>query len=74
MAEVSRNIAAPPNTEEHPDSKQLRRFAADELAQYERATVLQHLADCAQCQTFLAVVTPDEGPPAPASRATKKAA
>lgn len=73
MAEINRNVADEQKRPEHPSPDQLRSFAAEGLLQHERAAVREHLSGCAECRAFLAIVSPEEGPP-PQSRATKKAA
>jgi hypothetical protein len=61
----ARTIAARHNPGEHPDWGRLKAFAADGLAQDERANVFQHVAGCAQCRSFLELIAPEEGPPTP---------
>lgn len=50
---------------EPPGVNRLQAFAADELQRDERAKVSQHLSACSECQSFLGLITPEEGPPTP---------
>ena len=50
--------------EEHCTADQLSAFACDDLPETERDYISAHLSGCAICQGKLALITPEEGPPA----------
>lgn len=57
-------------SEDHPSSEQLTAFVGNVLVESERASVFAHLSQCVHCREILALITPEEGPPAPIALST----
>jgi hypothetical protein len=55
---VKSALARPHAVSAHPEADVLAAFAENTLLQRERATVIAHLADCADCREFLALAFP----------------
>ncbi len=62
------------HSEEHPNLQQLTAFIGNLLPRYERADVIAHLSQCVTCREILALVAPEEGPPAPIAISKRKCA
>lgn len=60
--------------EDHPSREQLKAFAADSLSPIDREHMCGHIGPCAECREFLALITPEEGPPPAVARLKRKAA
>ncbi len=58
----------------HPSREVLIALASETLAHNERTVVVNHVAQCATCRDFLALITPEEGPPSPVAVAKARKA
>ncbi len=54
------------------DRAVLAEFAAESLGEADRALLVEHLHGCGECRGILALITPEEGPPAPAAVKPRK--
>ena len=59
---VQRSLQRPPKPEVHPDPDLLTAFAEKSLNDRERAHLLQHLAECADCRQVLSLAMPEIQP------------
>ncbi len=64
---VRARLAAQQTAGGHPDADLLSAFAEGALLERERQGVITHLAACGQCREVVAIITPAEGPPLPAT-------
>jgi len=55
---VLKRLQQTARAEDHPDANLLTAFAEESLAEYERARVVEHLAQCSDCREVVALAVP----------------